>query len=225
MAESTLTGAIVGSAKLLVISKVVGITALISAAGFGGYEWVSSTNPPETHTAVVASAQRAPRPSAKAHAASSAPVSSATSEPPQRNGFERAAVPPGRAPERATASVPSVQASLGEVPQTSRDAPALPPVAAFPSDSPSLAAEARGLARAQAALREGNAAQALSLLDQQNTQFSQGSLEEERSAARVFALCKMGHAREANAAAADFLRRSPHSVLAERVANACPASK
>jgi outer membrane protein assembly factor BamD (BamD/ComL family) len=90
---------------------------------------------------------------------------------------------------------------------------------------PNLAAEARGLARAQAALTEGNAAQALTLLDQQKAQFPDGALDEERAAARVLALCRMGQVQAAGAAAAEFLRRSPRSVLAERVANACPHQK
>jgi hypothetical protein len=233
VAESSLTATLLGSAKLLALGKVVGLTVAASAAGFGGYEWLASRADTGAQPTVAASAARAARarpfvtrgPTAAIAATtadSTATTSAATAESQAPERTEPQAPPSaGRA---VVARAPTIDQPLRQ-PSQAESAPPLPPVASFPSEVPNLAAEARGLARAQAALTEGNAAQALTLLDQQKAQFPDGALDEERAAARVLALCRMGQVQAAGAAAAEFLRRSPRSVLAERVANACPHQK
>jgi hypothetical protein len=228
VAESALTGTLLGSAKLFAIGKVVGFTVAVGAAGVGGYEWVASTSGAHVNTMPSTSITRpAPlkaRNPVVAKPAMLEPPRDSTQESGQNSTLPQAVTPTGRAAERAVSSTPNEQ-PVGEAAPSEREVRALSAVGAFPSDTPNLAAEARGLARAQAALREGNAAQALSLLDQQKAQFAGGALEEERAAARVFALCNAGLIQEANTAAAEFLMRSPRSVLAERVAKACPRRK
>ena len=86
-----------------------------------------------------------------------------------------------------------------------------------------LDVETRGLGEAHAALQAGDAERALSLLEQQSAAHAQGELRQERAAARVVALCKLGRA-EARAAAESFLRENPRSPLTDRVRAACPPS-
>jgi hypothetical protein len=58
-------------------------------------------------------------------------------------------------------------------------------------------------------------------LDQHAVAFPHGALSEERSAARIIALCKLGQVATARAEANAFIRRSPQSPLSERVRAAC----
>jgi hypothetical protein len=115
---------------------------------------------------------------------------------------------------RPSAPAPAVRASA-EPRGAEPDAPAPRPVDA-------LAGEMGALRDAHGALQGGDPARALSLLDAQSATYAGGQLREERDAARVTALCKLGKKDEARAAAARFLSENPRSVLADRVRNACP---
>jgi hypothetical protein len=84
-----------------------------------------------------------------------------------------------------------------------------------------LSLEARALSGVQRAVREGRSTEALALLDQQDRDFPQGELRQERVAARVVALCAAGKASEARALAASFLARAPRSPLAARMRTIC----
>src|SRR5690606_35978584 len=77
------------------------------------------------------------------------------------------------------------------------------------------------LQRAQAALRDGRASDALELLAQHAETFVHGSMVEERQALRVLALCASGEAARGSAEAATFLRAHPRSTYAARVRTAC----
>ena len=106
-------------------------------------------------------------------------------------------------------------------------APPAPPAAAAPAAPAAvdpLEAETRGLGAAHGALKDGDPAKALALLDAQSTAYADGQLREERAAARILALCKLGRADEARALAARFLADNPRSPLADRVRGACAAS-
>jgi hypothetical protein len=100
----------------------------------------------------------------------------------------------------------------------------IPAAGAFPegpAKSSDLSLEARALSLVQRAVREGRSSEALTLLDQQERDFPQGELRQERVAARVVALCAAGKASEARALAADFLAKAPHSPLAARMRTTC----
>ena len=79
--------------------------------------------------------------------------------------------------------------------------------------------EIAGLQRAQQLLHAGNAAQAVTALDQLARQVPAGALMEERDATRVIALCTLGRAQAAGVDA--FLARYPNSVHSGRVRSAC----
>ena len=92
----------------------------------------------------------------------------------------------------------------------------------MPAEGPStLVAEAGLLRRADGALKVGNAALALELVDQHATSYPGGVLVEEREAERVLVLCGLGRADDARIAASAFLRDYPRSTQAARVRGAC----
>lgn len=91
---------------------------------------------------------------------------------------------------------------------------------ATPSDR--LASETAALRSVQGALRSGNPAHALDLIDQQNAQYSDGALSQERAAARIFALCSLRRSAEAHAEIKRFMQRWPRSPMLGRVRDACP---
>jgi len=84
-----------------------------------------------------------------------------------------------------------------------------------------LRAETEALRSAQEALREKQPEQALRLLDEQDRRFRLGLLPQERSAARVLALCQAGRVDEARAQAGRFEGQWPRSPLLVRVRSAC----
>jgi hypothetical protein len=89
------------------------------------------------------------------------------------------------------------------------------------SGASELEAEMRWVRSADAALRGGDAGTAQGLLDQHAHEFPNGALSEEREALRVVAACQRSGSADAPRAAARFLERAPHSLLAGRVRAAC----
>ncbi len=81
--------------------------------------------------------------------------------------------------------------------------------------------ETRGLALVQQALRDERPDDALALLTAQERSFPGGTLQAERAAARVLALCSARRVPAARAAAELFLRSYPDSPLADRVSGSC----
>ena len=84
-----------------------------------------------------------------------------------------------------------------------------------------LRAETEALRLAQHALREKAPERALELLDEQDLRFRDGQLPQERTAARILALCQAGRVAEARVQAVRFERLWPHSALLGRVRAAC----
>lgn len=87
-----------------------------------------------------------------------------------------------------------------------------------------LGAETRLIARAQSALNEGAALSALALLERHRREFPGGALVPEREAARVIALCALGHEAEAKAARVRFERSWSSSPLLARVRASCAST-
>jgi hypothetical protein len=88
------------------------------------------------------------------------------------------------------------------------------------SDS-SLLKEIALLEQVQVALRAGNGARALSLLDQNSPQPGSGQLGAERLAAEVFAACQAGDRERAARAARRFLQAYPATPASARVRASC----
>jgi hypothetical protein len=77
-----------------------------------------------------------------------------------------------------------------------------------------------GLLAAQQALRQGNATFALQKLDEHARRFEHSQFDEERSAARILALCALGRLEEGRTLLAAFTRRFRESPATPRVSAA-----
>jgi|HubBroStandDraft_6_1064221.scaffolds.fasta_scaffold176093_2 hypothetical protein len=174
------------------------VAGVVAGAGAGLVTGRSGEAPPST-TGVV-SVAAAPAAPPAGHSPGAAPA--APSVLPEASPAPRPAAAPA-------APRPAATLAAGE-------APGAPPP---PGDT--LAAELQGLREAHSAMQGGDPARALALLDEQ--QAGGSALREERAAARVLALCRIGRVGEGRAAAARFLEESPRSPLADRVRGACPA--
>lgn len=84
-----------------------------------------------------------------------------------------------------------------------------------------LSAEMALLREAEAAMNGGDPSRALARLDDLGARYPRGQLREERLAARVFALCAAGRAKEARAEAEQLLREVPGSMHAARIRASC----
>ncbi|HEX6273935.1 MAG TPA: hypothetical protein VFZ53_12895, partial [Polyangiaceae bacterium] len=141
-----------------------------------------------------------------------------------RAGVPQLASRPDTAPVAAR-----VSPSAAVAPEKSAAAPVTP--AASHTTSPvastgatSLAEETRLLQAAQRELARKNTAAALALLEEHATRYPHGALAQERSAARVLALCDLGRTAEAREAAEAFVRASPQSPLVPRLRGSCALS-
>jgi|SRR6478735_7048208 len=84
-----------------------------------------------------------------------------------------------------------------------------------------LAEEVALLSRAETELHAGHPAKALVALTEHQRKFPRGALAEERTAARIQALCALGRSDEANVQLRQLLHISPNSALEERTRQAC----
>ncbi|MEO7329353.1 MAG: hypothetical protein ABI193_12285 [Minicystis sp.] len=192
--------------SLLLAAKVIAGLLMVGAVGVGLSRITapSASTAPSVAPAITEAAANEAPPAIEAPRAAPSPA-----DPPAPPIVEAApvvaatAAPPAAIPARPTAK-PA----------------AAPPVA---PDIDPLEAETRRLGEAHGALQSGDPNKALALLDEQSTTYAKGELREERAAARILTLCKLGRLEEARAAAARFLQESPHSPLADRVRSGCPA--
>ena len=140
------------------------------------------------------------------------------------------AVRPESSPTKAPVSTPAKPAPLQPAPNDDAPAsvPAVPeppsvekraPAAARSADS--LAQEVAILSRAGAELHAGRPTAALTALDEHQRKFPSGVLRQERSAARVQALCALGRTKEARTAFERLARTSPSSPHVVRARKAC----
>jgi len=90
-----------------------------------------------------------------------------------------------------------------------------------PRSRDGLAEEVVLLSRAQTELRAGRPANALLALNEHQRKFPRGTLAEERTAARIQALCALGRTDEANAQLKQLASISPNSAHQERARQAC----
>lgn len=185
----------------IVASKVVAIAALAGATTAVGY-WALPLKP-----------QQPAASSARAKTAAELRRTAPLATPAASNAADVQAQEPKPAAE-AEASV------------MNRPAPrALPSLARVEREvtasADRLREETQELRVAQQALRRGNAVLALDLLSQQDQTYPDGVLQQERSAARVLALCESGQKDLARAEARRFEQRWPKSPLVARLRSAC----
>lgn len=226
------TAMVAGAKTLLALKLVVGLT-IAGGAGTVAYRSLAP-GAPISNTSVRA---RGPidRTTGGASALGPALGQQAPDAKQEASDIGLAASPPAK-PTAAEAK-PTHERSPAELEPTGSEAATFPepgprsPVAGakpgagtFPDETPrssDLSREARGLSGVQRAVRDGRSSEALALLDQQDRDFPQGELRQERVAARVVALCAAGRVSEARALAASFLARAPRSPLAARMRTVC----
>jgi len=121
------------------------------------------------------------------------------------------------------APVPTVSspAPTSKKERTAAMQPPAPRAVAKAPDKDTLVEETEALRQANQALQTGQAGRALELLDEQTLRFANGQLNEERAAARLLALCRLGRKQDAVADFAEFSRDHPQSPLLPRVRKAC----
>jgi len=190
-AKTATTAAKVNVAGLTGAKVLAIVTALAALGAFGVYLVVGMRSTP---TSV------APAPAATpAEPPAIAPPPSTGETPPWES-------PPPADPQRGAAPGPRRPTRVR--PHTR--AAAAPPAAA-PSPAARLGEETTLIRDARQALRGGDAARALHLLEACRRQFPAGVLQQERERLTIEALVKAGRSAEASTRAAQFLRRYPDS--------------
>ena len=192
-ATGKLIAAIPGATKLFTLTQIVGLASLGVALG--------------TSTAVIGTAFK----SKPAVTVTSKPAASSVHAIPAPRAQSQTSSEPTREPDAVPTSSPRVSAHALPAPSQSQ------PVSA----ASSLIEESRGLAEVQSALGAGEDDRALQLLVAQDRTFANGSLGQERAAARVIALCAAGRIAEGQVAKSRFLSQYPQSPLVKRVSGAC----
>ncbi len=148
------------------------------------------------------------------------------------SGHAAPAVHPSAEPTRVAATVRTAEPAepappaVPEEPPSEIMAPAAtsrPPAKSKAENASSLANEVQLLRDVDAALQAGQPERALQLLDSHRGGQRSGAMGEERAAARVVTLCRLGRVNEARAEAARFVRERPRSPLIERVRSSCGA--
>jgi hypothetical protein len=157
------------------------------------------------------------------------------SQPPKMPRAGAAPVPVTSPSESESASVPvevlpRAPMPGSVLPRALASAPASKPPSAPPSapttdpqPPSSLDGEIALLRDARSALNAGDAALALSLLDQHDRLYPGGVLGEDGAAERIYALCALGEASQARALADRFLASHPSSPHAGAVRASCGA--
>jgi hypothetical protein len=204
------------SFALATAAKVVATIALVTGVGAGGlavavHGLPGIELPGRPHVVVHGS------PSVAAGGTPNiAPANaSALVAPPSPNSLP--AAPPAAAAVALPAPVPAAGAATSH-PAAAMRLLSAPVVSPAPG---SLESETRLLRDASFELRAGRPERALALLDEHARSFSGGALVEERRVERILALCALGHAADAQAEGASFLRERPRSLLADRVRASC----
>ena len=191
--------------------KVAAVVVLMG--GTGGTLLYESARGPTPSSASVTATAAAPTVAAAARAARIIPFSAlAMASAP----IETAAPPP------TVQSTPIETVAAAAVPAPPPPvAPRALPVPIKATGTATLEDETRLVQSAIAALRSGDPASGLSLLDEHAREFPHGVLAEERSGERVLALCALGREAEARTAADRFLVEHANAPLAGKVRASC----
>jgi hypothetical protein len=162
----------------------------------------------------------APRPAAPRTDPANTILTSPATRPVLQAARSPVLAPVGRAV--AAANAPIIRETSVQAPVVVATSGAPTPGAAPTSTvGPRLASDVRLLRDADLAIRRGDPDRALELLDEHAVTFPKSDLEPERSAERVFALCRAGRLEESRNAAGRFLSAHPTGPLAARVKSAC----
>lgn len=192
------------------VPLLTGTTAMAMVGKIGvGVAFVAAVATGATYVVATRPARTRPQPAVVADPPSRRPVA----VPPT-------AVAADPSPSVAPAPIPV----LADAPTRSEraKAPRQRP-AAKPAPSVDLAGELALLTQANAAIKRGDVAKALELLDGYDRRFPSGKLAEERAAAGILVLCATGRTQAAGVEARRFVERWPRSPLVARIKASCAA--
>jgi hypothetical protein len=216
-------------------AKIVGAALLVATVGGAGAALgmrmsLPAPTPSATLANPVATAQGTP-PSSKSSTQAPGAISNVAGLR-TATSVTAPTLTPVAAPHATSASIPTP--ALITVPAPTRRETLAPVAAATVSSgvpaqdavpasapTPMLARDVRLLRDADLAVKGGDPERALALLDEHAAAFPRSDLEPERSAERVFALCRAGRIEEARHATSAFLGAHPTGPLAQRVKDAC----
>jgi Protein of unknown function (DUF2379) len=203
-------------------AKSIAVVALTGAVT-GGVVHAVRSQPLSPAVAVLASARPAvpQRVAPRVAVPIETPRANASSTPPEPAVAVLGPEEGSRLPAAETAWV--ITPAARPEPSRTAVAPVAPPpstVASSPRPSP-LAQEVELLRGADAALKTGDGARTLALLDELDKAVPGGNLRPERAAERVFALCMAGKIEQAQRQARAFLAIDPSGPLAARVRASC----
>jgi hypothetical protein len=188
------------------VAKLIGVVAVVAVVGGGGYTISRVSSRP----AAAPPAQVAERQQIQERAAS---VAAPAGVAPQA----RVADAPEPAPEAQPESAETPRAATERAPAARAVAPVAPPSA--PESDP-LSVETRQIREANLARQAGDARRALAILDKP-APGSDGQMSEERTVARVLALCSLGRVDQAKAIASRFVAEHPSSPSVDRMQHPC----
>lgn len=187
----------------VVFATAVGATAAVLATGRASIVETDPLEPvsaPATGEAVVAEPPEAPRPVAS--------EADESREPP--------------AETVAAASTPHVRPTA--LPRGSTGSPRPSSHVVTPDEDLRLAKQTAVLRDVASAIRDHRAEQAWRLLEDLDTEFPQGDLQDLRAALRIETLCALGRTRDARRETAEFDVRHGRSPLRRRVLRSCGAT-
>ncbi len=187
------------------------IAAVVISGATAGIVTVWPENQPASPPQQIASAM----PILSSRAQTSEPVVT----PPAMSASASMDVPLPELSAKTTHSAAPVQ------PLPRRTSIPAPSASAKRESADGLLLETQRLRNAHEALQGGNPERALELLSDRQAENEGQKLREERTAARVLALCKLGRFDEANGEVARYLAENPQSPLASRVRKACTPAK
>lgn len=212
--------------------KAIAVVGVGATAAAVSYQSLQPSNPPERESV-------APVASATSRPARPRSVEATQVPTPRPSPMEAASAPVEAPPEATVAEATVAEATVAKAAQASsarrRPSRTAAPLPTSKPTSPSrnvaapppalqpdpLLAELRALRNVQRALRGGDGPGALQLLQRASKQFPSGSLQQERAAAHVQALCMTDQIASAREAARQFGARWPDSSLRARVEAAC----
>ncbi len=199
-------------------ASLVGAGAVLALiAGYAGGSAYRSSSATTAPPAVTAPAHAQPAPAAP----KPNPQGPAANKPPPALEGATEATPPAPASltERRAPVITGPQAAPSSLTGAAEQAQRPVPNAADPSveRETMLQEESRETREAREALRRGDAAGALGMLEQIRARHPGGILVQEREALTIEALARSGRRAEASTRAAAFLKAYPTRTLAERV--------
>jgi hypothetical protein len=207
-----------GAGAKAAVLKALALGATVGAITTGGAVALTSHATPSEPASVPAAAIVTTHSPAKAHDIPTSPVEARIpgSVEPQAPNTDVAM--PSRTVARTGTASESAPMAPGAAPPSGSSIASFDGAGKLSNGAADTArAEARLVGVAREALREGDVARALSILEDAQRSFPNGILLQEREALSISALAAAGRRTEASARAGIFLRAFPNSPHAERV--------